>query len=266
MHYSVSDLAARAHTSVRTLHHYDEIGLLPAARTASGYRTYGDADLTRLARILRLRRLGFALDQVADLLRCEANTGETASKTPLGRARALALLRERRHQIDAERANLDRMQRALDHEITRLTAQEADMTDVTDAEIAEEFSGERPEWRDEAAARWGETDAYRESRRRVSTYTERDWHLIHAEQAAILDAFAGALADGAAPDSDLAMNLAERARVHINDTYYPCDRQFHAGLGEMYVSDERFTAYYDAKAEGLAQFVRDAIVANAARA
>jgi hypothetical protein len=77
---------------------------------------------------------------------------------------------------------------------------------------------------------------------------------------------AGLLAEGTSPDAPEAMDAAEEARLHIHRWYYPCSHAMHAGLAEMYTADPRFRAHYDDRAEGLAQFVADAIRANAVRA
>ena len=111
----------------------------------------------------------------------------------------------------------------------------------------------------EAEERWGDTDAWAESRRRVSTYDKDDWLRIKAEAADVERSLAEALRDGVPADSAAALDLAEEHRQHISRWFYDCSPEVHAGLGEMYVADERFTATYDAFAPGLAPYLRDAI-------
>ena len=118
------------------------------------------------------------------------------------------------------------------------------------------------EYDTEAKERWGDTDAYKESQRRTKSYTKEDWAAIKAEGEAISERLAAALRSGAAPDSVEALAAAEAHRMHIHQRFYPCTREMHRNLGEMYVQDPRFTAYWDAYEEGLATFVRDAIAAN----
>ncbi|HSG47319.1 MAG TPA: TipAS antibiotic-recognition domain-containing protein [Longimicrobiales bacterium] len=127
-------------------------------------------------------------------------------------------------------------------------------------------SGDQQGWEAEARARWGETDAYKESSRRTRDYTPEQWEAIQAEMEAIEARFAELLQSGAAPDSPEAMDAAESARRHIHRRYYPCSHAMHAGLAEMYTADPRFRAHYEERAEGLARFVADAIRANLARA
>jgi hypothetical protein len=118
----------------------------------------------------------------------------------------------------------------------------------------------------EAEARWGETEPYRESRRRTRSYTKRDWLMIKAESEQITGALAAAKAAGEAPASAAAMDAAETHRQHISRWFYDCSPEMHRGLGDMYVADERFAASYEPIAPGLAAYIRDAIAANAGRA
>jgi hypothetical protein len=133
-------------------------------------------------------------------------------------------------------------------------------------EIVEVFGEFDPrEYEDEVAQRWGETEAFTESRRRTSAYTKDDWAAIRADQEANEAAFADCLARGVAADSVQAAEIAEAHRVHIDRWFYPCTYEMQAGLADMYVADARFAAHYDDRAPGLAQYVCDAILANAVR-
>ncbi|MEM7415656.1 MAG: TipAS antibiotic-recognition domain-containing protein [Gemmatimonadota bacterium] len=120
-----------------------------------------------------------------------------------------------------------------------------------------------PELQAEAEARWGDTDAFKESSRRTSSYGPDDWAKIHAELESIESAFARALDDGVPADDADAVALAERARLHIDRWYYPCTPDMHAGIAEMYTTDARFRAHYDDRRDGLAEYVAAAIRANA---
>jgi hypothetical protein len=117
----------------------------------------------------------------------------------------------------------------------------------------------------EAEARWGHTDAYRESSRRTKSYSKAAWEEIRAESEEIERAFADALTAGTPPDGERATDVAEEARLHIDRWYYPCSRDMHAALAEMYVADERFRAHYDDRVDGLAAYVSEAIRANRER-
>jgi DNA-binding transcriptional MerR regulator len=250
MSYSVGQVAALAGVTVRTLHHYDEIGLLtPGDRTSAGYRRYGDADLQRLQEIMFYRELGFSLDTITDLvLDPHADT--------------VAHLRRQHELLVGRLARVRRMVEAVEK------ALEADTMGIslTPEERFEVFGDLDPAVHaDEAQERWGESDAYEQSARRAAAYTKDDWLAIKAEADALTRAYADAMASGAAPHSSVAMDAAERHRQHIGQWFYDCSYDMHRGLGDMYVADPRFTAAYDEVALGLAVFVRDAILANASR-
>jgi len=115
----------------------------------------------------------------------------------------------------------------------------------------------------EARERWGDTEAWTESRRRTRGYTPDEVQTIKEELEAIEASFATLLDDGAAPESEASRAVAERARAHIDRWYYPCPPAMHEALAEMYTSDPRFRAHYDDRRKGLADYVAAAIRANA---
>lgn len=121
------------------------------------------------------------------------------------------------------------------------------------------------DYREEAQQRWGDSDAWRQSHERTQSYTKADWERIKAETNELQDAFLAAFRAGAPPTSEAAMDAAEAHRLHIDRRFYDCSPAMHRQLGDLYVSDDRYTANYDESAPGLAQYVRDAIHANAAR-
>ena len=250
MSYSVSQIARLAGVSVRTLHHYDQIGLLsPPDRSGAGYRRYGDDDLRRLQQILFYRELGFALSDITDLL----------SDPEDGAAEHL----HRQHALLTER--LERTRRLV-HAVEKAMEAEKMGISLTPEERLEVFGSYDPEqYADEVTSRWGETEAYRQSMQRTRSYTKLDWLAIKDEAADINAGFAAAKAAGEAPGSGAAMEVAERHRQHISRWFYDCPLEAHRGLGEMYVADERFAATYEQVAPGLATYIRDAIAANAAR-
>lgn len=250
MSYSIGQVARLAGVSTRTLHHYDEIGLLrPDDRTGAGYRRYGEPELARLQQILFYRELGFSLDEIKALL-------DDPDARPLDHLRRQhAMLLERAKSV---RAMVDAVGKALEAEKMGIS--------LTPEERFEVFGADDPaRYADEAEQRWGDTDAYRESRRRTSAYTKSDWIAIRAESADIDGAFVGAMRAGEPADGDVATAIAERHRVHISERFYDCGYEMHRGLAEMYVADERFTANYEKQAAGLAQYIHDAVIANAAR-
>jgi MerR family transcriptional regulator, thiopeptide resistance regulator len=122
------------------------------------------------------------------------------------------------------------------------------------------------EYAQEADQRWGQTEPSKQSQRRTSTYTKQDWVQIKADADANQTALAAALRAGLAADSAEAMDLAENHRQHITRWCYECGYDIHRGLAQMYVADHRFTQHYEDVSPGLAQYVHDAIIANAERA
>jgi DNA-binding transcriptional MerR regulator len=246
--YSVGEAARLAGVTVRTLHHYGEIGLLvPAGRSAAGYRQYSDSDLDRLARILYYRELDFSLEDIATMLGDGASVCEHL-------ARQHKLLSERLRRTQAMVASIER-------------EMEATMTgnDLTPEEKLEIFGADYdPSWEAEAEQRWGNTEAWKQSRRRTARFSQDDWRAVKASGDAFDAELVAAFRSGAAPDSAVAMDLAEKHRGMIGQ-FYDCSYAMHRGLAEMYLADERFTANYERLAPGLAQWVHDAIQANADR-
>jgi len=133
-------------------------------------------------------------------------------------------------------------------------------------EVLEVFEGDDPtQHAAEAQQRWGDTDASRQWQERSRRYGKDDWLRLKAEQEALLQRTAAAFRAGVAPGSDEGTALAEEHRQGIDRWFYDCSPEMHRALGQMYVDDERFTAYYDRAAPGLAVWLRDAIAANADR-
>jgi hypothetical protein len=118
----------------------------------------------------------------------------------------------------------------------------------------------------EVEERWGDTDAYRESARRTAGYSKADWERMKEESAEPVNQLVAAMRAGSPADGSEAMDAAEAHRQHISRWFYDCTYEIHTGLAEMYVADPRFTATYEKIAPGLAQYLHDAILANAARA
>ncbi|MHB9860001.1 MerR family transcriptional regulator [Streptomyces sp. YIM S03343] len=250
MSYSVGQVAGFAGVTVRTLHHYDTIGLLaPSERSHAGHRRYNEADLDRLQRILFYRELGFPLDEVAVLL-------DDPDADPR------AHLRRQHDLLTARIERLRKMAAAVEH------AMEARKMGInlTPEERFEVFGDKDPEqYADEAEQRWGGTAAYAESQRRAARYAKDDWRRLQAEADDWSARYTALMTDGEPPAGERAMDLAEEHRRHIGTWFYDCSYDMHRCLGDMYVSDERFKAFYDSMRPGLAEHLRDAITANADR-
>ena len=242
---TVGEVAELARVSVRTLHHYDELGLLsPSERSQAGYRPYSYEDLARLQEILIWRQLGFTLAEIASLLDDPAHD-------------RLAALERQRELVGRELDRLTALAAAVDAAIVA-------HTNGTRLKETSMFEGFDPaEYEDEARERWGHTDAYRESTRRARSYGDAEWSEIRAESETIVNELTRLMRAGEPPEGPAARAVAERHREHISRWFYPCSPQMHRGLGEMYIADERFARTYERQAEGLAAYFHDAIVANA---
>lgn len=129
------------------------------------------------------------------------------------------------------------------------------------------FDGFNPaDYADEVKERWGSTDSYREAGRRTRNYTKADWAQLRQESGTILESMASLMRAGTPPEAAAAVELAEAHRLHIDRWFYPCSPRMHLALGESYVADPRFTAFYDKTEPGLAVYLRDAIAASVAGA
>ncbi|MFI0238143.1 MerR family transcriptional regulator [Streptomyces sp. NPDC016845] len=250
MSYPVGQVAGFAGVTVRTLHHYDEIGLLaPSERSRAGHRRYSEADLDRLQQILFYRELGFPLEEVRTLL-------DDPATDPREHLR-------RQHEVLV--ARIERLRKMADAVEHAMEAQKMGIQ-LTPEERFEVFGDKDPgQYAEEAEERWGGTAEYAESQRRAAGYGKEDWKRLQAEVDDWSARYAALVASGAPATGEDAMGLAEEHRAHISRWFYACPYAMHVCLGDMYVADERFKAFYDSMGEGVAEHLRDAIHANAAR-
>lgn len=249
-YYTVGRVAAMTHLTVRALHHYDAIGLVcPSHRGGNGYRLYTEDDLRRLQQVLLLRELGFGLEAVRTLI--DAPSGQ----------RREALLTQRA-LLETQQQHTEAMMRAVDATLQSLETE-------TPMNIDKLFDGyenfANGEYAQEAEQRWGQSPAWKESKRRTGGYGKDDWAAIESEAQAIVGDFLAAMQRGDAVEGDTAIAIAERHRLHIDRWFYPCSHAMHVGVAAMYTSDPRFQGYYDRYGDGLAAYIEAAVRANAAR-
>lgn len=242
--HKVSDLARITGISVRTLHHYDAVGLLrPADRSTAGYRLYDAESLLRLQQILIQKSLGFSLEHIRRVLDDPAFDIEASLK---------AQLSELEERANTTAAMIGSVKAAL----TRLQTKRMDDS-MTMKEIFEGF--DPSVYEDEVRERWGKTDAYRQSKHRTAEYTQDEWKVIMAEQAAILRDAAQAVSNGAQPLDPEVIEIAERHRLHIDRWYYDCSLEMHSQLADLWESDDRYRQFMDAHGEGVTGFLAAAI-------
>ncbi len=250
MEYTVAQLSRLAGVSVRTLHWYDEIGLLrPAHTTPAGYRLYGPAQVDRLQDILFYRALGFALKDIGPLL-------DDASFD------RLSALEHHREALCAQRARLDALLQTLADTIAHVKGAH-DMNDpekftgLKEAAIRENeqaYGAEvRRTWGDEAA------DAVNARLMGLSPQEHARWKQLEQR---ILSALEDAVRRGLTPQSDEGARIAALHREWLGFAWPRYSAQAHRGLVQMYTADERFTAYYDARQPGCARFLQDAVLTH----
>ena len=252
---TVGQVADQLGVTVRTLHHYDAIGLVvPSGRTSARYRLYTVEDITRLQHVVVYRRLGFALEEIALLLDDRAAADDGAVIGHLRRQRAAVMSR-----LDEMRDLVTAIDRALEKEMSGIKLTKEEQKELFGEGFSEDYA-------DEAEQRWGETEAWKQSQKRTSRYTKDDWVQMKAEMEAAGGAFVAAMDAGLPATSEEAMDAAEQSRLLIDKWFYDITPEFHRNLGDMYIADPRFTKTYEDIKPGMAQYVRDAIHANADRA
>jgi MerR family transcriptional regulator, thiopeptide resistance regulator len=248
---TVGQVAERLDVTVRTLHHYDEIGVLvPSERTPAGYRLYTAEDVARLQQVVVYRRLGFALEEIALLL----NDPSADVTGHLRRQREAVMSR-----LDEMRDLVTAIDRALEKEMSGVKLTKEEQRELFGDGFSDEYAAEAQE-------RWGEGDAWKQSQKRTSKYSKEDWVQIKTEMEATGTAFVAVIDAGLPATSQEAMDAAEQSRLHIEKWFYDITPEFHRNLGDMYIADPRFTKTYEDIRPGMAQYVRDAIHANADRA
>ncbi|MBC8570336.1 MerR family transcriptional regulator [Oscillospiraceae bacterium NSJ-54] len=240
MKKTVRQLAELSGISVRTLHYYDEIGLLcPSELTEAGYRLYDDAALLRLRQILFFRELGFPLKEIGEFL----DSPSFDERGALENQRDLLLLK--RQRLDGIIGLVERLLKG--EQMTDMKA-----FDQSGIEAA------KRKYAKEAKERWGGTDAYQQSEERAARYTPADWDKIQAGMDEIFSAFAALR--GQDPGCEEAEKLVRRWQDFLTEHFYDCSDEILLGLGEMYVGDQRFLKNLDTRyGEGTAATISAAI-------
>jgi DNA-binding transcriptional MerR regulator len=239
--YTVHQLAELAGVSVRTLHHYDQLGLLaPAARTAAGYRLYREPDLLRLQQILFFKELDFPLAQIKEILDQPGFD-------------QLQALRDHRRRLQARGEQIAQLVRTIDKTILKIT--EADM-ELTDAELYEGFSQEQIERYQREAREMYDPKLVEESNRRVRKMSKAQWNAIKQEGDQVTRGLAE-LSERLPGDPEV-QQLIARHHAWI-ENFYPCSSEIYRGLGQLYVEHPEFRANYDRYRPGLADFMQAAM-------
>lgn len=227
--------------SVRTLHYYDEIGLLKPCTVdeQNGYRYYDENSLLRMQEILFYRELDFPLKDIIAILSSPDYDKHTA-------------LKEQKRLLTIKKKRLERLIKALD---SAMKGEKITMTAFDNSE----FEAQRELYAKEAKEKWGGTAAYRESTEKTKGYTKEKWNEVNSGMDSILAEFAQCKMNGSAPDSKQAQALVKKWQDFLTENFYTCTNEILSGLGEMYAADERFKANIDRHSDGTAEFMQAAI-------
>ncbi|MGE5629931.1 MAG: MerR family transcriptional regulator [Caulobacteraceae bacterium] len=247
MEYTVQKLGKLAGVSTRTLRYYDEVGILKPARiNSSGYRIYGQAEVNRLQQILFYRELGVSLESIKSIVTAPSFDG-------------LKALREHREKLLDKRAQLDLLIANVDKTIA-LAEGRITMSDK------EKFEGFKQNMIDDNEKKYGEEirakygdEAIDRSNKKIKNMTEAQYAEVEKLSADIMTTLREAFKTGD-PAGELAQKAADLHRQWLSYFWDGYTKEAHAGLGQMYVDDERFTAYYDKEQPGTAKFLRNAIL------
>ena len=236
MKMQIKEFAEFTGVSVRTLHYYDEIGLLKPAHVDghSGYRYYDEHSLLKMQEILFYRELDFSLKSI----------GQIISSPNYNKGKAL---KEQKQLLILKKERLEKLISAIDDAMKG--------ENVMKAFDNSEFEKHK----EEVKERWGQTDAYKEHTEKTKDYSKDKWNNLAAEMDEIFAEFAVCMKNGEDIYSTEAQGLVKMLQEHITGNYYHCTKEILAGLGQMYVADERFKNNIDKHAEGTAMFVSEAI-------
>lgn len=238
MVYTVKQLAALSGVSIRTLHYYDGIGLLkPSYIKENGYRCYEKKELLKLQQILFFKELDFPLEEIFKMLNAQDFNRNEA-------------LKDQKKLLLIKKSRIEKLIQTIDNNLKGGENMSNDdlFASFNDDELVENMK--------EAKSRWGHTDAYKQSVERTKNWTKADYELVKKEAEAFNKELASVM--GKDINSDEVQSLIEKHYRGIQ-YFYDCPYDVYRGLGEMYVSDPRFTKTYDKVKPGLAVFLRNAI-------
>ena len=235
----ISEVAKLTGITVRTLHYYDEIGLLkPSEITEAGYRLYSREDLEILQQILFFRELDFPLSQIKEIMNNPNYDKEEA-------------LKKQKELLIQQRQRIEGLIKLIEKRIegdNNMSFKEFDMNEIEE---------NKKKYAKEVKERWGTSKAYEESAKKTSSYNKEKWGDINQETSEIFKGFAELR--NSDPGSEEVQELVRRWQKYITDNFYICTNEILSGLGLMYVEDERFKENLDKNGEGTAKLMAEAI-------
>ncbi|SIT84560.1 MerR family transcriptional regulator [Edaphobacillus lindanitolerans] len=246
MHRKVKEVADLAGISVRTLHHYDRIGLLtPRTVSDAGYRLYDEEDLDRLQQILFFRELGFPLRKI----------GEILDSPSYDRREALGLQEK---ALIEKRSRLDRMIVTIGKTIKNMEGE----SEMSQQEKFEGFDFSKNPYEEEARQKWGDEPVDRANEKMAAIGPDgredlgRQMDGLFKKLASLRDR---------KPDSEEVQQAIGEWHEFLNGMGHTYSPEAFRGLGQLYVQDDRFTKNMDRYGEGFAQFMADAMSVRADR-
>ena len=247
MEYTIQQFGKLAGITTRTLRYYDEIGILKPARiNSSGYRIYGHEQVERLQQILLYRQMGVDLETIQSIINSKGFDEISALKEHL-----VSLLAQRQ-QLDLLISNV---QKTIDCREGSVTMKDDEKFIGLKKKLLEE---NEEKYGKEIRKKYGE-DTVKASNERFMNMTKEQYEAFEKLGQEVLDTLEQAFATGD-PGGELGQKTAELHKQWLSFTWGSYNKEAHANLARMYVADERFTAYYDKKQPGMAEFLRDAIV------
>ena len=235
----ISEVAKLTGITVRTLHYYDEIGLLkPSEITEAGDRLYSREDLEILQQILFFRELDFPLSEIKEIMNNPNYDKEEA-------------LKKQKELLIQQRQRIEGLIKLIEKRIegdNNMSFKEFDMNEIEE---------NKKKYAKEVKERWGTSKAYEESEKKTSSYNKEKWGDINQETSEIFKGFAELR--NSDPGSEEVQELVRRWQKYITDNFYTCTNEILSGLGLMYVEDERFKENLDKNGEGTAKLMEEAI-------
>lgn len=236
MKMHIKEFAIATGVSIRTIHYYDEIGLLTPAYVdkITGYRYYDENSILRMQEILFYRELDFPLKSIKEIL-----TSPDYDKDKV--------LNEQKELLILKKERLEKIIFAID------AAMEGEnVMRVFD-------NSEFEKYKNEVKEKWGQTEAYKEHSEKTKTYSKEKWNNLASGMDQIMAMFSVCMKNGSEANSTEVQELVRKLQNHISENYYHCTNEILASLGWMYVADERFKNNIDKHAIGTAEYISKAI-------
>lgn len=236
MKMQIKEFAIATGVSIRTIHYYDEIGLLTPAYVdkITGYRYYDENSILRMQEILFYRELDFSLKSIKEIL-----TSPNYDKNKV--------LNEQKELLILKKERLEKIIFAIDGAI-----EGENVMSVFDKTEFEKYKNEVKE-------KWGQTEAYKEHSEKTKTYSKEKWNNLASGMDEIMAMFSVCMKNGNEANSVEAQEFVKKLQNHISENYYHCTNEILASLGVMYVADERFKNNIDKHAIGTAEYISKAI-------